>query len=85
VVKNIKKKPFPQKRLTITQIRKSFVSLCAQKGIDALILRQIMGHSTLATTMRYYLTVREQYLKEVWEKNNPLLYFSKREFEEWTI
>ena len=85
VIKNMKKKLFPQKRLTITQIRKSFVSLCAQKGIDDLILRQIMGHSSLATTMRYYLTVREQYLKEVWEKNNPLLYFSKREFEEWTI
>lgn len=85
VVKNMKKKLFPQKRLTITQIRKSFISLCAQKGIDDLILRKIMGHSSLATTMRYYLTVREQYLKEVWEKNNPLLYFSKREFEEWTI
>jgi len=76
---------FHKKSLTITQIRKSFVNLCAQKGIDPLILRQIMGHNSLATTMKYYLTVREQNLREVWEKNNPLLYFSKKEFEEWTI
>ncbi|MBA7541114.1 Tyrosine recombinase XerD [subsurface metagenome] len=85
VVNNIKKQLFPQKSLTITQIRKSFVSLCAEKGIDPLCLRQIMGHNSLATTMKYYLTVQEQQLREVWEQNNPLLYFSKKEFEEWTI
>jgi len=85
VVTNMKQKLFPQKCLTITQIRKSFVSLCAEKGIDPLILKQIMGHNSLATTMKYYLTVQEQQLREVWEKNNPLLYFSKKEFEEWTI
>jgi len=85
VVNNMKDELFPKNNLTITQIRKSFVNLCAQKGIDPLILRQIMGHNSLATTMKYYLTVREQYLREVWEKNNPLLYFSKKEFEEWTI
>jgi site-specific recombinase XerD len=81
----MKQELFPQKCLTITQIRKSFVSLCAEKGIDPLILKQIMGHNSLATTMKYYLTVQEQQLREVWEKNNPLLYFSKKEFEEWKI
>ncbi|KKL85269.1 hypothetical protein LCGC14_1956450, partial [marine sediment metagenome] len=60
---------FPQQSLTITEIRRSFVNLCAQKGIDPLILRQIMGHNSLATTMKYYLTVQEQQLREVWEKN----------------
>ena len=85
VVNNMKKQLFPQKILTITQIRKSFVSLCAEKGIDPLSLRQIMGHNSLATTMKYYLTVQEQQLREVWEQNNPLLYFSEKEFEEWTI
>jgi len=85
VVNNMKKQLFPQKSLTITQIRKSFVSLCAKKGIDPLILKEIMGHNSLATTMKYYLTVQEQQLREVWEQNNPLLYFSKEEFEEWTI
>ena len=85
VVNNMKQELFPQKSLTITKIRKSFVSLCAEKGIDPLILRQIMGHNSLATTMKYYLSVHEQQLREVWEKNNPLLYFSKKEFKEWTI
>ena len=85
VVKNLKQELFPQKRLTITKIRKSFITLCAEKGIDPLVLRQIMGHNSLATTMKYYLTVREQHLREVWEQNNPLLYFTKKEFERWTI
>ncbi len=81
----MKRELFPRQSLTITEIRKSFVSLCAEKGIDPLILRQIMGHNSLATTMKYYLTVQEQQLREVWEQNNPLLYFSKREFEQWMI
>jgi len=85
IIKNIKNKVFAKKSLTITQIRKSFINLCAEKMIDPLILKQIMGHNSLVTTMKYYLTVREQYLKEVWEKNNPLNYFSKKEFEEWMI
>jgi len=85
VVNNIKRELFPQKRVSITEIRRSFVNLCSEKGIDPLILKQIMGHNSLATTMKYYLTVREQHLREVWEKTSPLLYFSKREFEQWMI
>jgi len=85
VVNKMKRELFPQQSLNITEIRRSFVNLCAQKGIDPLILRQIMGHNCLATTMKYYLTVREQHLREVWEKTNPILYFSKREFEQWMV
>ena len=78
MIKNIKNKVFPQTSLAITQIRKSFINLCAEKMIDPLILKQIMGHKSLVTTMKYYLTVRDQYLKEVWEENNPLNYSVKR-------
>jgi len=85
VVNKMKRELLPQQSLSITEIRRSFVSLCAQKGIDPLILKQILGHNCLATTMKYYLTVREQHLREVWEKTNPILYFSKREFEQWII
>ena len=85
VVNKMKRDLFPQQSLNITEIRRSFVNLCARKGIDPLILRQIMGHNSLATTMKYYLTVREQHLREVWEKTNPILYFSKREFEQWMV
>jgi site-specific recombinase XerD len=85
VVNKMKQELFRQQSLNITEIRRSFVNLYAQKGIDPLILRQIMGHNSLATTMKYYLTVREQHLREVWEKTNPILYFSKREFEQWMI
>ena len=85
VLRKIKIKLFPDKPLTITQIRKSFISLCAQKGLDPLILKQIMGHNSMATTMKYYLSVQQQYLKEVWEKNNPLLYYSQKEWEGWLI
>ncbi len=85
VLKKLKKRAFPNSILTITKFRKSFVSLCAHKGMDPLVLKQIMGHNTLKTTMKYYLTVQEQQLKSLWEQNHPLLYFSKKEYEQWLI
>lgn len=84
-IKNITNKLFPGKILNVTALRKSFISHCAQKGIDPLVLRQIMGHTSLSTTMKYYLSVKDSQLREVWEKNNPLNYFSKEECEEWII
>jgi integrase/recombinase XerD len=73
------------RRLTITEIRRAFSSLCAHTGIDPLLLRQLMGHSSLVTTMKYYLSVQEQQLKELWENNNPLRYFSPREYTTWIL
>jgi site-specific recombinase XerD len=73
------------RRLTITEIRKAFSSLCAHKGIDPLLLRQLMGHSSLVTTMKYYLSVQKQQLKELWENNNPLRYFSPQECKTWIL
>ena len=49
------------------------------------MLKQIMGHQSLVTTMKYYLSIREQQLREVWENNNPLRYFSKKEWEGWIL
>ena len=72
-------------KLRMTHMRASFASLCATKGIDPLILKQIMGHSSLTTTMKYYLTIREHQLKEAWENSNPLRYFSKKEWEQWIL
>ena len=74
-----------QKNVSITDIRKSFINLCAEKKIDPLVLRQIMGHNSLVTTMKYYLTAEEQYLREIWEKNNILNNFNEKEYEEWII
>ena len=69
----------------MTAVRKSFSSLCAQKRIDPLVLKQVMGHESLATTMKYYLSIQQQQLKEVWENNNPLHYFSEKEWKEWIL
>jgi site-specific recombinase XerD len=85
VVKKIMSEILPEKSLNITKIRRSYISLCAEKGVDPMVLKQIMGHHSLATTMKYYLTVRQQYLKEVWEKNNPLNCFTNEECEKWII
>ena len=74
-----------QKPVTMTVLRKSFSSLCAQKGIDPLLLKQIMGHASLATTMKYYLSIQQQQLKEVWETNNPLHYFTEKEWKSWIL
>ena len=71
--------------LCMTHMRASFASLCAVKGIDPLVLKQIMGHSSLATTMKYYLTIKEHQLKEAWENSNPLLYFNRKEWEQWIL
>ncbi|MCX7038095.1 MAG: tyrosine-type recombinase/integrase [Spirochaetes bacterium] len=71
--------------LTISEIRRSFISLCAHKGIDPLLLRQLMGHSSLLTTMKYYLSIQQQQVKELWEKNNPLRYFSPQECTTWIL
>lgn len=72
-------------KLHMTRIRASFGSLCAAKGIDPLVLKQVMGHNSLTTTMKYYLTIKEQQLKEAWENNNPLLYFNRKEWEKWIL
>jgi len=84
-IKNIARQAGISKAVTITELRRSFSSLCAHKGIDPLMLKQIMGHSSLATTMKYYLSIREQQLREVWKNNNPLRYFSKKEWEGWIL
>ena len=73
------------KKINITSLRKSFSSLCAHKGVDPLILKQVMGQRSLATTMKYYLSIREQQLREEWENNNPLQHFSKKEWQQWIL
>lgn len=85
VLKTVATQAGIKKRLTITEIRRAFISLCAHKGIDPLLLRQLMGHSSLATTMKYYLSIQQQQLKELWEKNNPLRYFSPQECTTWIL
>jgi site-specific recombinase XerD len=84
-IKDIARQAQISKAVTITELRRSFSSLCAHKGIDPLMLKQIMGHQSLATTMKYYLSIREQQLREVWENNNPLRYFSNKEWQGWIL
>jgi site-specific recombinase XerD len=85
IIKQFRMKLSKNYPVTISQIRKAFANLCANSGIDPLFLKQIMGHSTLKTTMKYYLTVQEQKLKKIWEQNNSLLYFSEQEYTKWII
>lgn len=85
VLKTVATQAGIQNRLTITEIRRAFISLCAHKGIDPLLLRQLMGHSSLVTTMKYYLSIQQQQLKELWEKNTPLRYFSPQECKTWIL
>ncbi|GAH78595.1 unnamed protein product, partial [marine sediment metagenome] len=84
-IKKITRQAHIGAEVNTTSLRASFSSLCAHKGIDPLILKQIMGHRSIATTMKYYLSISEQQLKEVWENNNPLQYFSRKEWLEWIL
>jgi len=84
-IKKIARRAHIGAEVNTTSLRAAFSSLCAHKGIDPLILKQIMGHRSIATTMKYYLSISEQQLKEVWENNNPLQYFSRKEWLEWIL
>lgn len=53
-------------------LRASFASSMIENGIDPITLKELMGHSSIKTTYRYYIFLREEHVKSVWKANNPL-------------
>lgn len=58
--------------ITTRLLRSSFASAMIENGIDPITLKELMGHSSIKTTYRYYIFLTEDYVKKVWKATNPL-------------
>lgn len=61
-----------QKTFTIHGLRHTFASWCLQKGLDPIALRDVLGHTTLSTSMRYARHVTDSVADRVRGLNFPL-------------
>lgn len=67
------------KHITAHDLRATFASLLSANGADPLTLKVLMGHENLSTTLKSYVSLEQEQLREVWKKCNPLANISPRE------
>ena len=60
------------KHITCHDLRATFASLLTAGGVDPLTLKVLMGHDNLSTTLKSYVSLEQEQLREVWKKCNPL-------------
>jgi len=53
-------------------LRAGFAGLMVSQGIDPLTLKELMGHDSLETTLKCYVSLEEDQLRQVWKQCNPL-------------
>jgi len=53
-------------------LRASFASWMIEKGIDPVALKKLMGHESIRTTFGYYVSLKEEHVKNTWARCNPL-------------
>lgn len=58
-------KPF---NVTCHTLRHSQATLLNEKGVDVLVIQNILGHSSPRTTIRYYIHATEKQIREAMEK-----------------
>lgn len=58
-------KPF---NVTCHTLRHSQATLLNEKGVDVLVIRNILGHSSPRTTIRYYIHATEKQIREAMER-----------------
>jgi len=54
------------------KLRAGFAGLMVAQGIDPLTLKELMGHDSLQTTLKCYVALEEDQLRQVWKECNPL-------------
>ncbi len=67
------------KHITAHDLRATFASILSANGADPLTLKVLMGHENLSTTLKSYVSLEQEQLREVWKKCNPLANISPRE------
>lgn len=60
------------KHITPHDLRASFASMLIAGGVDPLTLKVLMGHENLSTTLKSYVSLEQEQLREIWKKCNPL-------------
>lgn len=71
-VKRIAKHSGLNRRVTSHLLRHSFCSFLINQGADAFTVQRLMGHWQVETTLRFYLHLTPEEVKDNWQKHNPL-------------
>ena len=61
----------PEKRVSFHTLRHAFCSWLAQEGVPLRVIKELAGHKTIQTTMRYahlLPDVRKKAVEAMWEK-----------------
>jgi site-specific recombinase XerD len=58
-------------KVTCHMLRHSFATHMLENGADIRVIQEILGHEKLSTT-QIYTKVTTKYLKEIYDKFNPL-------------
>jgi len=69
------------KRVYPHRLRASFASALVAAGVDPLTLQSLMGHASVATTLKSYTDLEEAELREIWKRTNPLAHLLPPEKE----
>ena len=66
------------KHMTPHDLRATFASILCANGVDPLTLKTLMGHESLQVTLKSYVSLEQEQLREVWQKSNPLAHLPTR-------
>jgi len=58
------RKNFGLQRVRIKDLRSDFGSRLANNGVDLAVAQRLLGHSSPVVTMRYYVTIQEQTMRD---------------------
>ncbi len=57
-------------KVTLYGLRHSFATLCSERGVPDVVLKELMGHSDSSTTKKYYihvtLTRKREEINKIW-------------------
>lgn len=56
------------KHITVHTFRKTFASRCSRKGMQPMMIAELLGHSDYTTTAKYYIKINNNDLKHEYNK-----------------
>ena len=55
-------------RVTPYGLRRSFATLCAEKGMEELVLMKLLGHTNYETTKTHYIKISSKHMQQAMQK-----------------